>query len=94
MAYIFIYKFITDVISEQDSLLKRLNSVRVILRETDEWLNALPEYEKKAVLSYVIKYNCADADYVAASLGMAHAMQLIRVVQSALEIIVEDFKIY
>lgn len=86
--------WIIELISEQDALLERLHSVRVILRETDEWMNALPEYEKKAVLSYVIKHNCTDADFVALSLGMSHHMQLIRVVQSAFNFIIENFKIY
>ena len=86
--------WIIEIISEQDALLERLHSVRVILRETDEWMNALPEYERKAVQSYVIKHNCTDADYVALSLGMAHHVQLIRVVQSAFNFIIENFKIY
>ena len=45
-------------------------------------------------MSYVIKHNCTDAAHVALCLGMTHAMQLLRVVQSAFDIIFENFKIY
>lgn len=86
--------WIVETISEQDALIERLKSVRVILKESDEWLDSLASYEKKVIQSYVIKHNCTDADYVALSLGMTHSMQLIRVVQSALQTIVLNFKIY
>ena len=86
--------WIVETISEQDALIERLKSVRVNLKESDEWLDSLASYEKKVIQSYVIKHNCKDADYVALSLGMTHSMQLIRVVQSALQTIVLNFKIY
>lgn len=86
--------WIVETISEQDALIERLKSVRVILKESDEWLDSLASYERKVIQSYVIKHNCTDTDHVALSLGMAHSMQLIRVVQSALHTIVENFKIY
>ena len=86
--------WIVETISEQDALIERLKSIRVILKESDEWFDSLASYERKVIQSYVIKHNCTDADYVALSLGMTHSMQLIRVVQSALHTIVENFKIY
>ena len=86
--------WIIELISEQDALLERLHSVRAIIHETQAWIESLPEYERKAVQSYVIKHNCTDADFVALSLGMAHHVQLIRVVQSAFTFIIENFKIY
>lgn len=86
--------WIIELISEQDALLERLHSVRAIINETQAWMNALPQYERKAIQSYVIKHNCTDADYVALALGMTHPMQLIRVVQSAFDFIINNFKIY
>lgn len=86
--------WIVETISEQDALLERLKSVCAILQESEQWLESLAGYERKVIQSYVIKHNCTDADHVALSLGMAHSMQLIRVVQSALHTIVENFKIY
>lgn len=86
--------WIVETISEQDALLERLKSVCAILQESEQWLGSLTSYERKAVQQYVIKHNCTDADYVALSLGMTHHVQLIRVVQSALHTIVENFKIY
>ena len=86
--------WIVETISEQDALLERLKSVRAILQESDSWLESLSSYERKAVQNYVIKHNCADAEHVALSLGMTHSMQLIRVVQSAVQTIVLNFKIY
>lgn len=86
--------WIVETISEQDALLERLKSVCAILQESEQWLGSLTSYERKAVQQYVIKHNCTDAEHVALSLGMTHHVQLIRVVQSALQTIVLNFKIY
>lgn len=86
--------WIVETVTEQDALVKRLNGVRVILKETNEWLDSLIKYQKQAVELYVIKNNCKNVECCTVKLGLSHSMQLIRVVDDSINSIIENFEIY